>query len=385
MFSQQSKRINYPNMQNLNNMQSINNPFPQYQNCYQNNVLQGLQQCSGGYSDFQMPYGFNDNFSINSSNSTATSMTSFKKKSFTEEINNSLTNCLEEFLPKVAEECAEAVYTKITLELESQAKEIEELKIQLDQLRTLLTNSNFSNLTHMNSTPIKKLKNLSDGIGKINNGLSRKCFTLKENIENTNYFNDSNYLDNIQEKLRLLKENVEQEKINTELLDEKVKDRHVDILGLKNLVDERVGYLLNDIQLNYLNSYKSDEEKKYSQILKSLDELLGKLSFRQNKQSFSNFETRIEKVNEFAISESKSSFNYSKFSIQQKENYGVRIPIIPTSALSSECSKHAQFNSKPQILYNHNIQLPFQNPTSQKNTFKVKKSNKLNVFDKFCF
>jgi hypothetical protein len=148
MFSQQTKRIN---LQNLQNFQNIPNPYPQYQNSYSSGLIQALQPNTSIYSDFQIPCGMNDNFSLYSSNSTNTTMTNQKKRNITEDINTALNYCLEEFLPKVAEECAEEVYTKISLELQRQTEEIEELKLQLESLRSYLSKPSIANYGNKNS------------------------------------------------------------------------------------------------------------------------------------------------------------------------------------------------------------------------------------------
>jgi hypothetical protein len=291
MFSQQGiKRLN------------LHNPFPQYAQAQaQANIT------SGGlttYSDFQAPYSnFNDNMSLYSSNSTATSISNpNKRKSIAEDFNSILISCIEEFLPKMAEDCAEAVFMRITNELERQAKEIENLKSQLEELKNLSIGNSLSRLGNKNSTPMKKFDNINKKIRDINSTLSAQTGMMKGNMDSLT--NSSSYLySNLQEKLKILQMNIEEEKMAAEKLNHSLKDRYVDLVGMKNFVEEKVDYLLSDIKLQANNHSNHSETKVFSDIIASIDQLLDEASAKKEKKIYTNANLQIqsgEKISELA-------------------------------------------------------------------------------------
>lgn len=282
MFSQQGiKRLN------------LHNPFPQYaQPQGHTNITSGG---ATSYSDFQAPYSnFNDNTSIYSSNSTATSFSNpNKRKSIAEDFNSILVSCIEEFLPKMAEDCAEAVFMKITNELERQAKEIESLKSQLEELKNFSLGNSLSRLGNRNSTPIKKFENINKKIKDINSALNIQSGIMKANTDIGN--NSSSFLySNLQEKLKILQANIEEEKLAAEKLNHSLKDRYVDLVGMKNFIDERVDYLLSDIKIQATNNPNNNENKIISHIISSIDHLLDETSAKKEKKVYSNSDLQIQ-------------------------------------------------------------------------------------------
>ncbi len=383
MFSQQNKRIN---------VQNLHNPFPQFQTPYNGGVIQGLQPNSCVYSDFQMPGNLSDNFSLYSSNSTATNITNFKKRNFTEEVNSVLSICLEEFLPRVAEECAEAVYAKITFELERQAKEIAELKIQLENIKNNLANHCLTNFGSKNSTPMKKVKNVNDNLRKINANLSYQSGVMKDCNENTM---GNSYLEAVQEKLKFLQEKIEDERRSAELLNTNMKDRYVDFLGIKNFVDERVGYLLNDMQLNSQGNSKSEEEIKFSQVINSIDALFEEIVNKPVKRNFLSSEVQMEKIHEVNIQGGKNFQSMQPFQVMQGvnsfsslqvnnfNNFNNKPPSFPQIFQNSNTSPKKSLKSTPSTLQS-NLQTPIHN-NLPKSIIKNKKTPKIASFNKFSF
>jgi hypothetical protein len=243
------------------------------------------------YNDYSQFHGASDNFSCYSSSTTATGLSGIKKRNITEDFNLILTSCIEELLPKIAEGCAELVYSKISTELDNQAKQIEELKEQIE---------NFINNNHrqFTSTPIKKLKNIQSTIKKVNGMVHNQLEILKD--QNEQFENNTNnyaipFIENIEDKLKSLQSVIEDERKMTEKINYDLKDRYVDFLGIKNFVDEKIGYMLTDIKLKS----SPNQNNQYYQIINSINKLSDEITNGMvgvHKKPYSNLDIHHQEL-----------------------------------------------------------------------------------------
>lgn len=294
MFSQQTiKKMNLgAAMNNINNANSTST-MPNMQN---------MQYHPQNFYTFQeySPFPMNDSMSCFSTSTTASSMSNMKKRNMTEELNTILTTCMEEMLPKIAQECAEVVYSQITTELDKQAAEIEDMKVQLETISNLSANNTALN------TPVKKIRNMKDHLGQVKKMTKEHNEYLKDQFQKLEQskFPETIY-ENLQEKLQLLHEKIEEEKKMAERLNFNLKDRYVDILGIKNFIDEKAGYLMTDMRINP-GDYSRKEAEAYHQVINSINKLTEDIERNSKalKKPYSKLE--VQNVN----SHSNRGYNY---------------------------------------------------------------------------
>ena len=179
MFSQPSiKRVNMtqPYMQMQPNMPMYN---------------QGNQM---DYSNSYQNMNMSDNVSYYSSASTATNLTNnLKKKNFLEEFNSILSGCITSLIPKIAEECVDLVFAKISSELDKQSKEIDELKFQLFNSKKQIKDKLNNKIFNIDSTPHKSLSQFNGDLSEINSLMADQSVLLGDLKSNGNKIDDNSY------------------------------------------------------------------------------------------------------------------------------------------------------------------------------------------------
>lgn len=303
MFSQQQfKRMN---------INSIN-PYSQGPN--PNYMVNPQMMQQNMYQDTYPMY--NDTMSMYSSNSTNSTVSNIKRRNSQEEFNLILANCLEEFLPKIAEECAESVYSVINDELEKQANEINEIKTKLENLDSLNANCYFDKLQQKNCTPKKIIRNISFHLNNLNSIILKQAETYNENVNMTE--GEPNFYKNLEENLNQIKQIIEEERTSANLIDTNLKDRCVDLLSLKNYIADQIDYLINQIKLNEITSVDDkDELTRYKAILSMLDNFVNELTDKNSfKKKFTGNELECQNIeSRFVVSSmpSHSNNNYQTF------------------------------------------------------------------------
>ena len=284
MFSQQQfKRMNVNGM----------NPYSQGVNSNYMGNPQMMPQ-----NMYQQEYNpiFNDSMSMYSSNSTNSTISNIKRRNSNEELNMILSNCLEEYLPKIAEECAESVYSVINEELEKQANEIKEIKTKLENLNNVNHDSYYDKLQQKNCTPKKIIHNISCHLYRLNSIISKQADAYKENAIMTE--EEPNFYKNLEESLNQIRIIIEEEKTAANLIDTSIKDRCIGLLSLKNYIADQIDYLINEIKLNEMTSVDNgDELTRYKAILCMLDNFVNELTDKNIlKKNFSCNELEIQKI-----------------------------------------------------------------------------------------
>lgn len=396
MFSQPTiKRFNmtqsYMPMQQLQSNMSLYN---------QNNI----DFNNNSYQNMNIP--MNDNMSYYSSASTATNLTNnLKKKNLMDEFNSILNNCMENLLPKIAEECADFVFTKISSELDKQSKEIEELKSQLAQFEAIIKDKLNHRIFDSDSTPYRNLRQFNGDISEINSLIADQSVLLKELKSNGNRQEENNYLpifDCLNKKIYSLKGHIEEERKMAEKLNYGIKDRHVDLLGVKNLIDDKINYLINDMKIKSTNEARLNEnsednhliekDNKMFELIDIVDVLYEKINngnhTQSNKKEFCNLEIshnrerlnydnnlKINSNNNFHVNSVNSKINQIKDNFTQGN---FNFPNNNSVNLISTTNPIIMSDTKPLI--------KGKNMTMNSISVNAKKNNKrINLANKFTF
>jgi len=255
-----------------------------------------------------MNMNMNDNMSYYSSASTATNLTNnLKKKNFLEEFNTILNNCMTTLLPKIAEECADLVFSKISSELDKQSKEIESMKSQLSQFEEIIKEKLNFKIFNIDSTPYKNLRQANGELSELNSLMVDQSYLLRDLKlnGNQNKINDNNYqniFDCLNKKISSLKDEIDEERKMADKMNMGIKDRYVDLLGIKNIIDDKINYLINDLKFKSsydIRTYESSHdpnsnqsETKIYEMISMVDSLYEKIHIhsQNNRREFSNLE-----------------------------------------------------------------------------------------------
>jgi hypothetical protein len=192
-------------------------------------------------SMYQMPMSqevyYNDNRSMYSGSTQMSSQsivnTGAIKKKLNEEINTVLSGCIENIIPKLVEECADNIYLRISLELDKQAKDIEDIKNRIAGFEEDVAERCKFGKT---STPLKNLKKMTDDINYVNGMVKDQT----EKMSHVRFGQSEDTVDCIKKYMVKLKENLEAEKRMTEEMSNSVKEKNVDIVAMKRMLENKV-------------------------------------------------------------------------------------------------------------------------------------------------
>jgi hypothetical protein len=307
-------------------------------------------------SMYQMPVSqemyFNDNRSMYSGSTQVSSQTVNSlglKKKLNDEMNSVLSDCIENILPKLVEECAENIFLRISLELNKQAKEIEEIKDQINSFDGVIQEKLPKNIT-----PMKNLKKVNEDVNYINGLIAEQKVKLDGMVKSQS----EDIVETMKAYLVKLKDTVDGEKKLTEDMTNVVKEKNVDIVAMKRMIENKIGYLAENMKLTTNagkedNSVVSSEKSRFEEIL----ELLGTI-----KEKTKNVTTY---VCENLDTESKCKKPVTPRLVIKKENYESCFTMnnLP-SKLFVNNSTESIFSTKPNtILHKRN--------TKPKNPFLV--------------
>jgi hypothetical protein len=253
----------------------------------------------GNYMQPQEQYPMGDNMSLYSTASTASNVSNIKRRMLPEELNFAISNSLEMILPKIAEDCARMVMEKVSNELERQGKEIENLYSQLLSLEESIKTS-FQSFSG-NCTPVKLMKKAESDLQDLDKSL------LNQSIAFENYRsrlqNDVTMInEQYPNKIHQLKENLILQKQLNDRMSSSMKNRAIDLFGIKHLIDEKLTYLSNDFkfiediepQSKQRNQIQNERMGEVLNLLQQLEDKINQPKHRspqiQNKQTFQGLE-----------------------------------------------------------------------------------------------
>ena len=383
MFSQPSiKRVNMT--QPYMPIQQIQSNIPMYN-------LSNQMDYSNSYQNMNM----SDNVSYYSSASTATNLTNnLKKKNFMDEFNTTLSNCISSLLPKIAEECADLVFSKISFELDKQSKEIDELKTQLTQFESIIRDKLNLRIFNVDSTPYKNLRQFNGELSEINSIISDQSNLLKEFKANGNKPDDHNYqtvFDCFNKKISLLKGEINEERKMAEKFNSGIRDRYVDLLGVKNLIDNKISCMIGDLKFkstvdntsleNIDDIHSIENETKLGELVNIVDVLHEKMNVNKgSRKEFSNLEIHNNERNKqnYEMNLKNNILNTPNVIIGNqkqmigKDNYNQVGYNFSSSTNSSVISHNGNMDSRASIKAKNstNAKKPIKRiPISQKFTF----------------
>lgn len=244
---------------------------------------------------YQQMNNFSDNMSYYSSASTNSSLSNLKRKntlSYLDDINSILASSIESLIPKISQECAELVYSKISSELDKQAKEIDDLKNQLAKFEKLIQNKNNKKRLGVNSTPMKNLNKVNSHLNKIEETMDMQSRIISENSN----INHNSHLETLKEKVNLLKECIKEERDLTEKLNSNMKDKQVDLLGLKSFIGQKINYLMNEVKLASHDALHSSEKDNITANIKEINCIINGLVEDINNKTNPSYKGAFENL-----------------------------------------------------------------------------------------
>lgn len=244
MFSQP----NFKKMNMMPNMNGVTMPMINNMNPYSQNEF--MSQCD------------NMSYISNGSYSTQTSAGNYVSKirgQLKEEINASIGKALDIVIPKITEECSQFIFASLNSEMEPHINIVEDLKVQLENFEKELDDK------------IRSSKNFNK---KDKRKLNENFKEITEIIQDQrNLFQSKNeekddFIETLRTKLLSLEDLMESDQKENQKNSQSLKDQYIEMLNVKNLIDERINQLSNEMKINRYNLIGCDSEmtQKTSQI-----------------------------------------------------------------------------------------------------------------------
>lgn len=385
MFSQQNfKRTSFNNNNNFNydyypsqnnNNNSNNDNFSVY-----SGHSNFTQNSSGTFSNFSNSSGYSTNFNsqINNNNNGMK-----RKINPLEEINSVMISYIETILPKLIEECSDNIFKKMNWnDLSKQLQEeINNLQNKIEIFEEYLFQQNkksgsnyYSNKE--NNKNINKIKVAIDDLECINLELKQQKLIINNNSDTKEGdFNDNNdYVKKLKINLLLLKEDIDQERINSQKLNSELIDRNFKLIEIKNIIDQKLNNLNEYIIHNCNNNNNAKILEEVSDFVYNLEQNL-----TIAKQKFNKTENQLYV--------DKSTFCFTSTFSSNINNYNC-VSILNNNDLKEEKDYNNinfKINNYRQLKQN-NIK---DNTNNSNNNNKIKRRNlynKLNSLEnKFTF
>jgi hypothetical protein len=252
----------------------FNKQFPnrmmQSQNMY--NGMRQNSQFPPMYQDMNY-YNQNDAFFENRSMysaSTASStqnMTQNLKKKILDDINSMLSGCIENIIPKLVDECADSIFAKISVELEKQAKEIDDIKSQITSFDEIISDKCNPNKVF---TPLKNMKKAETNMNQVGKIVKDQKQMIDE------FQKKEELLNNLRQQLEFMREKLANEIVLGERVNSQIRDKNVDLLDMKRFIDQKVNTLSNTIKKVGESGVKSNPIAQFDQIIGLIDKITEK-------------------------------------------------------------------------------------------------------------
>jgi hypothetical protein len=309
---------------------------------------------------------YNDNRSLYSASTQISSQTAINtniKKRLNDEINSVLSGCIENILPKLVEECAENIYLRFSLEFDKQSKDIEEMKTQITGFQEKV---NKRCLIGKNSTPLKNLKKVNDDLAYVNTLVKEQ----NEKLDDMKGGQSEDIVENVKMYMLRLKENFEAEKRVAEKMNNSLKEKNVDIVGMKRLVENKFTILSEKMKNVNPNAFQAGILSNVNSNRSKFEEILGMLNSineKTAKQKMYQYQRIETDVHDLKRSEQPEVSIANIDSPKRKENISVNNPFFPTKP---HTSKPIAVN-KPVLLATKQVPRPAKKaePEKRKNPF----------------
>jgi hypothetical protein len=263
----------------------FNKQFPRGMTQSQNQMFTGMRQPSQYMPIYpEMNYytqnneGFYDNrsmYSASTATSTSQAINQNLKKKILDDINSLLSGCIENLIPKLVDECADNIFAKISVELEKQSREIEEIRSHITGFDDMIGDKCNVNKTF---TPLKNIKKAESNMTQINKVVRDQKQMVEE------FQKKEELLLNLREQVEYLKEKIVSENDFNERVNTQIRDKNVDLLDMKRFIDQKVTSLSNSMKNVKKNemSPMATPGAQFDQIINLID----KITEKSEKHSF---------------------------------------------------------------------------------------------------
>jgi hypothetical protein len=209
------------------------------------------------------------------------------KKKILDDINSLLSGCIENIIPKLVDECADSIFAKISIELDKQSKEIEEIRSQISNFDEMIGDKCNSNKTY---TPLKNIKKSETNMSHINKIVRDQKLMVEEfQRKEEMLLNLRLEIEHIRDKL--LTENELNERVNSQ-----IREKNVDLLDMKRFIDQKINNISNNMRNMKQSecSTRSTPGAQFDQIIGLIDKITEKTerhSFEINNFKNINYKT----------------------------------------------------------------------------------------------
>ena len=247
----------------------VQNQNPMYAGARQSSQYMPMYPEMNYYSQADGMFDTRTMYSASTMSSNSQMVNPNLKKKILDDINSLLSGCIENIIPKLVDECADSIFAKISVELEKQSKEIEEIKSQITSFDEMIGDKCNSNKTY---TPLKNIKKAESNMSQINKIVRDQKQMVEE------FQKKEELLLNLRQQIEHMRDKLISENELNERVNSQIRDKNVDLLDMKRFIDQKVNNISNTMRNMKQSecSTRSTPGAQFDQIIGLIDKITEK-------------------------------------------------------------------------------------------------------------